>query len=252
MKFIPGVEQTDTGQTAYWFAFRGDKLLISTEQNKVTLPCAVTLACLEISPLRTQYLGSIDGKPCCSAELADGTVTPEGMAFIGLRQLFGMIEGDLFAVAGLARQIIEWDKTHQYCGKCGGPTSTQVGERAKICPHCDLISFPRISPAIIVALTKGDELLLARGNRFAVPMYSVIAGFVEAGETLEECVKREVKEEVGLDVDKITYFGSQAWPFPNSLMIGFTAQYAGGEINIDPSEILDAQWFKADNLPLIP
>jgi NAD+ diphosphatase len=126
------------------------------------------------------------------------------------------------------------------------------GQRAKQCPQCKLVNYPRLSPSIIVAVRRGNELLLARSPRFPAGMYSVLAGFVEPGETLEQAVEREVQEEVGLTVKNICYFGSQPWPFPNSLMIGYRAEYAGGEIQIDRVEIEDAGWYTAEHLPAIP
>jgi NAD+ diphosphatase len=125
-------------------------------------------------------------------------------------------------------------------------------ERAKKCPNCGLLHFPRLAPAIIVAIERGDRLLMARSRRFTTGMYSVLAGFVEPGESLEETVAREVKEEVGISLKDIKYFGSQPWPFPHSLMIGFTATYASGEIVMDDSEIEDAGWFTVDSLPPLP
>jgi NAD+ diphosphatase len=140
----------------------------------------------------------------------------------------------------------------QYCGRCGSRTQTKEKERAKVCPQCGLHNFPRRSPAIIVAVERGEEILLARSAHFPRGMFSVLAGFVEPGETIEECVVREVKEEVGITVGNIRYFGSQPWPFPNSLMLGFTAEYVGGELVLDPTEIAEAGWFRADALPSIP
>ncbi|GIW04292.1 MAG: hypothetical protein KatS3mg059_0912 [Thermomicrobiales bacterium] len=175
-----------------------------------------------------------------------------GFACCGLRALYGRVSDDLFAVAGRAAQIIEWDRTHQYCGRCGTPTETAPAERAKRCPRCGLLSFPRLSPAIIVLVERGDEVLLARSPHFAEGMYSTLAGFVEPGESLEEAVYREVLEETGIAVTGLQYFGSQPWPFPHSLMIGFTARYAGGEITIDRNEIEDARWFTAFTLPRVP
>jgi len=128
----------------------------------------------------------------------------------------------------------------------------RVAERAKECPQCGLLHFPRLAPAIIVLIERGDQLLLARSRRFATGMYSVLAGFVEPGESLEEAVVREIKEEVSLSVKDIRYFGSQPWPFPHSLMIGFTATYAGGEISMEDEEIEDAGWFTVDRLPPLP
>jgi NAD+ diphosphatase len=174
------------------------------------------------------------------------------MSFEGLRQVYGRLDEDLFWIATRAVQVVDWDRTHQFCGQCGTPTKTSLIERAKECPICGLLHFPRLSPAIIVLVERGHELLLARSRHFLPAMYSVLAGFVEPGETLEEAVVREVKEEVGLTVKEIKYFGSQPWPFPHSLMIGFTAKYASGEISLQDPEIEDAGWFTADNLPTIP
>jgi NAD+ diphosphatase len=168
------------------------------------------------------------------------------MTFLGLRPLLGLLDEDIFSVAGRALQILHWDRSHQFCGRCGSRFEPKGDERAKTCAQCGLISYPAVSPAIIVALIKDSEILLARSPRFQADFYSVLAGFVEPGETFEQCVRREVKEEVGIDVENIRYFASQPWPFPHTLMVGFTADYAGGVITID------AQWFKADDLPVIP
>jgi len=149
-------------------------------------------------------------------------------------------------------QIVNWDHTHQFCGQCGTPTVYRTAERARECPSCGLLSFPRVSPAIIVLVERGRQFLLARNHRFPPGRYSIIAGFVEPGETLEQAVAREIREEVGIQVSQIRYFGSQPWPFPHSLMVGFTAQYAGGEIHIDPAELEDAGWFTPDKLPDLP
>jgi len=166
--------------------------------------------------------------------------------------LFSRLGEEVIQVAGLANQLRLWNLNHQFCGKCGNPTENKTDERAKICPQCGLINYPRLSPAIIVAVIKDKQILLAHSSRFPSKFYSVLAGFVEPGETLETCVKREVREEVGLDVKNICYFGSQPWPFPDSLMVAFTAEYAGGKITTDNCEIADANWFSADNLPDVP
>jgi NAD+ diphosphatase len=127
-----------------------------------------------------------------------------------------------------------------------------TGERAKRCPACNLHAWPRVSPAVIARVTRGNEILLARGRRFPDPIYSVLAGFVDPGESLEEAVVREIREEVGVEVTDLCYFGSQPWPFPHSLMVGFTARWAGGEIRIDEEELVDAAWFDVDALPPVP
>ena len=169
-----------------------------------------------------------------------------------MRSLFGVLDENLIWIAGRANQLVNWNQTHLYCGGCGHRTEFKIDERAKICPQCNLTNYPRLSPAVIVAVLKDDQLLLGRNKRFKLPFYSVLAGFVEPGETLEQCVEREIREEVGITVKNIRYFGSQPWPFPNSLMIAFTADYAGGEISLDGSEIIDADWFAKENLPKIP
>lgn len=252
-KFKAGIRPPQAqGEGALWFAFCKDRLLVVEGGATVTVPQLQGLPQVKLVPLRWQYLGDYEGSPCFSAELAQDAKAPQGMSFQNLRQLFEALPQELFALAGRAKQIMEWDRDHQFCGRCGDSMVAQTEDRSKKCPACGLISFPRLAPAIIVAVTRGDEILLAHAARFAAGWYSVLAGFVEPGETLEEAVAREVYEEVGIRVKDIGYFGSQPWPFPHSLMVGFTAQYAGGEIRLDPREIKDARWFKADQLPNIP
>jgi len=207
---------------------------------------------LGISAVRTQYLGTLEGKPCYSAEIYPDIAAPSGMSFCDLRSTFAILEEDVWLLAGRALQIMNWEQTHQYCGRCGAAAVDDPEDRAKLCPRCGLKSFPRVAPAVIVAVTKGDRILLARAKRFPVKLYSVIAGFVEPGETLEECLVREVGEETGVEVGGLRYFGSQPWPFPHSLMIAFTAEWRGGDIRIDEREIVEAGWFKAGELPPIP
>ena len=240
-------------KAAWWFVFRENDLLIHLTEEQARIPRIVRPEQLSLLPLRTQYLGQLDGVPCFSAEIAtdEGNV-PEGMAFRALRPLYNSLPEEFFRMTGRAFQIMHWDRTSQYCGRCGHQTSLLDHERAKICDHCQLTIYPRISPAIIVAVIKERQILLAHAPRFPKSLYSVVAGFVEPGETFEECVRREVKEEVNIDVTDIRYFGSQPWPFPDSLMVGFTARYAGGEIQVDQQEILDAGWFSPDNLPELP
>jgi len=207
--FVPAVvPPSKKHEPAWWFVFRGDKLLIAlTNEATVILPCLTDLELLGLKPVREQYLGTLDGRPCYSAELVAHVSAPQGMAFRGLRGLFGLLKEDLFWMSGRAVQIVNWAQMYQYCGRCGTPTVNVTNERAKVCPKCGLMNFPRISPAIIVAIIKGDQILLARAHRHPAGLYSVIAGFVEPGETLEECVGREVKEEVSIEVRNICSFG---------------------------------------------
>jgi NAD+ diphosphatase len=252
-EFIPGITPpTERTEPAWWFAFQQNKLLVRTESSQLSLPCLVHFGEVGLIPLCQHYLGNLEGRHCFAVEVAEEAKPPPGMTFEGLRQVYGRLDEDLFWIAARAVQIVEWDKTHQFCGRCGVRMKTRPTERARECPRCGLLHFPRLAPAIIVLIERGKQLLLARSKRFATGMYSVLAGFVEPGESLEEAVEREIREEVGLNVKEIRYFGSQPWPFPHSLMIGFTATYAGGEISIDASEIETAGWFTVDNLPPLP
>lgn len=251
--FVPEVtfpnEPTVPG---WWFAFSSNKLLVHTNEKDSQIPNLVSLKDIGLDPIRTQFLGTLDNQPCYSAELSRDAVIPEGMALRGLRELYGILDEDLFALSGRAVQIMEWDRTHQFCGHCATPMTQLPTERAKRCPHCGLVNYPRLSPAVIVLITRGEDLLLARAPHFPTGMYGLIAGFVEPGEALEDTIIREVREEVGITVKNPCYFGSQPWPFPNSLMIGFTAQYEAGEIAIDSQELEAAGWFRKHNLPIIP
>ncbi|MBW1708693.1 MAG: NAD(+) diphosphatase [Deltaproteobacteria bacterium] len=253
MRFIPAVVPiSEANEPEWWFLFREYKLLVKKEGEAFSIPYLEDLETFNLSPVRTQYLGTLDGRPCYSGELADHADPPPGMAFQGLRSLFESMGPELFGLAGRAFQIVDWDRTNQFCSRCGEHVETKSDERAKVCPKCGMLNYPRLSPAVIVAVLKENQILLARNGRFPNGFYSVLAGFVEPGETFEDCVKREVKEEVGLEVKNIRYFGSQPWPFPNSVMIGFIADYDKGEITIDGNEIKDAGWFPASDLPLIP
>jgi len=246
---VPPAQRSDP---AWWFAFMGDRLLVHVDSSGVKVPYLRDFSELGLTIFRQQYLGRLNRHHCYSVEVPEGTVAPAGMAFEGLRQVYGRLDENLFWIAARGVQIVDWDRSHQFCGRCGAPMEAKATERAKLCPRCGLHHFPRLAPAIIVLVERGRALLLARSRHFAKGMYSVIAGFVEPGETLEEAVVREVREEIGISIKEIRYFGSQPWPFPHSLMIGFTATYEDGEIVLDDSEIEDAGWFTRDNLPPLP
>ena len=250
-RYIPSViPNHENDDYAYWFVFNQDKMLIT--DSKIKIPYVKDIKELNIIPVRTQHIGTLEGHPCYSVEVNSKRNELKEMDFRKLRSLYGILDEDIFLLAGKAFQIVNWDQTHQYCGRCGTPTEDLKGENAKICPECGFVSYTRISPAMITAVLKGDEILLAHGRDFPENWYSILAGFVEPGETLEECVKREVMEEVGIKVKNIKYFGSQPWPFPHSLMIGFISEYESGEICVDDHEITDAKWFHVDDLPELP
>jgi NAD+ diphosphatase len=247
--------------SAYWFAFQGDRLWVYPGAEGARVPRAADFARMGIAPLRRQYLGYLQNgqEPhihCYAVELDPEAPLKDGLVAGGLRELHPQLDETFFKLAGRAVQVVDWDRSHQYCGRCGTPTEMVPGERARRCPDCGQASYPRIAPAIIIAVVRrtqaGNRLLMARNHRFPPGRYSVVAGFVEPGESLEEAARREVWEEVGIQIQKIRYFGSQPWPFPHSLMVGFTAEYAAGEIVVEEAEIADAQWFAPDDLPGLP
>lgn len=203
-------------------------------------------------PRAALYLGELEGVPCFAQLLGDGEPPPEGTDAIALRQLFGALPDDDFAIAGRALGVTAWDRDHRYCGRCGSPTEASRTERVRTCSRCGHGCYPRLSPAVIALIERDGRALLARNARFPRPFYSTLAGFVELGESLEAAVAREIHEEAGIAITDIRYFGSQPWPFTGSLMIGFTARWAGGEIVPEPTEIADADWFGPDELPQVP
>jgi NAD+ diphosphatase len=230
---------------------RGDLLIIEAD-DEIRFPTWDDLRRLDLLTLRNQFLGDLDDEPLWSAELPAEFEPPAGLALLGLRSLHGRVSDEVFTLAGRAAQIVAWDRDHQYCGRCGTQMEPVPGERARQCPACGLISYPRLSPAIIVLIERGEEILLARGHQFPPGRFGIVAGFVEPGESLEEAVQREISEEVGLEVSSITYFGSQPWPFPHGIMIGFRAQYASGDISLDDGELAEAAWYSTETLPTVP
>jgi NAD+ diphosphatase len=248
MSFIPASQPAEPASPQAWcFAFvQRELLLLDTE--------APTLAPMDATALIAQatvrhYLGRLAAVDCWALTLPE---SPPGWRRMPLRAAMMSLDPTLGALAGRATQVLEWDRTHRYCGVCATPTTLQPGERARICPACGHTAYPRLSPAMMALVWRPGELLLARSPHYTAGMYSALAGFVEAGESLEDCVHREVAEEVAVTVDGLRYYGSQSWPFPNSLMVAFTARWTGGEIVPQPGEIEHAQWFALDALPNIP
>lgn len=251
-RFRPSVTPPTPGTVddalAIWFVCRPGEILVAAD-NPAAIPTGRDIDVLGVPSVRRHFLGYFDGQPCWSVEPDPDAALPDSLTYLGLRGLYGHVPDELFALAGRAVQVVEWAATHRFCGRCSAPTAPVPGERAVRCPACGLVNYPRLSPAIIVLVERDGRALLAQGANFTNGMHSTLAGFVEPGETLEEAVRREIYEEVGVHVTDIRYFGSQPWPFPHSLMIGFTAQYAGGELDPDPSEIAAAGWFAPDALP---
>ena len=233
------------------FVFRGQALLL--REDELALPDALTHAALGLPPEQTLAVGLLGESYCSASWVAEGAAPPAGHAFKPLRALLGAMDEVLLSVAGRAWQIADWSRTHRFCGACGSRTQAVSGERCVRCPACGHTAYPRISPAMMVLVKKGDAILLARHTASPTGRFSALAGFLEAGESIEDAVHREVFEEVGLCVRDLRYFGSQSWPFPHSLMIAFTAEYEGGEIVLDENEIAEAHWYgPGDALPPIP
>ncbi len=235
------------GMPAVRFVFRdGQNLLVDPARPGCLLEVPEFAAATAIP------LGWLDGNPCLAVALPAETPPPPGLEFVGLRSLYGQMDERLRCLAGGGFQLLHWQRTHRFCGACGTPTQPKPGERALTCPACGQTVFPRLDPAVIVGVLREGRLLLARNQRFRGNLHSLIAGFVEVGESLEQTVAREIREEVGIAVDRIRYFGSQSWPFPSTIMLGFVAHHAEGELHPDGQEIVAADWFARDRLPEIP
>lgn len=254
MRFESALGPAASDAAGWWFFFHGTDLLVSDgDDGTPAVPRADGPAALGLRPDTASHVGDLDGVPCFAAGFYEAPAAlPAGHRFVGLRELFGVLPEPLYAAGGRAAHIAQWELAHRFCGRCAHPTELHAHERARHCAHCGQLYYPQISPAVIVAVRRGDEILLARSARFRTQMFSVLAGFVEPGETLEECVRREIREESGIEVQNIRYFASQPWPYPNSLMLGFTADYAAGDIQVDGVEVLEAHWYRADALPQIP
>lgn len=233
------------------FVFRRDELLV--EETSSVLPDTALCASIGLAPAALQPVWLQPGSPYRTVHVEPGTEAPEGYAFKKLRSLFGVFDDEGMALAGRAYQIAEWARTHRFCGVCGTPAERLGHEFCLRCPSCGFSAYPRISPAMMVLIRKGDSILLARHTTNAASRYTALAGFVEPGESIEQTVHREVLEEVGLKVGNLRYFGSQSWPFPHSLMVAFTADYVSGDIRVQEDEIADARWFgPGDPMPDIP
>lgn len=235
--------------SAYWFIFEQDTLWLTTGNT----PGISYLPEFELPDASAYLVCHLNNKPCYVTNknnFSDHLL--KNLSPIPFRQAHDLLTPDIFKLAIKAKALLHWLHVNQYCGVCGQPTNILFPELAKKCTSCSALFYPKTSPSVIVLIERGNEILLARSPNFLTGMYSALAGFIEPGETAEETLEREVFEEVGLTINNIRYFDSQHWPFPNSFMIGFFADYANGEIKIDNIEIIDAQWFTKDNLPILP
>jgi NAD+ diphosphatase len=246
--FVP-LHAPQPGAHQHVFVFRGGALLV--READLSLPDEAACLALGVPLSQSRAVGMLGQHFCRAAWVDTSAGEPAGgFAFRPLRSLFDTLDPQLMAVAGRAFQIAEWARTHRFCGACGGAMEALAGERCMRCTVCGHAAYPRISPAMMVLVKKGDAILLARNARSPTGRFSALAGFLEAGESVEDAVHREVLEEVGVRVRDLRYFGSQSWPFPHSLMIAFTAEWDSGEIAVDAHEIAEARWFgPGDALP---
>jgi NTP pyrophosphohydrolases containing a Zn-finger, probably nucleic-acid-binding len=253
-RYVPAFLPTETSAEGAWVLILMQKsILLRKTGDFFCIPDKNELADILQSHIDLIYIGTYEGHGCYCQRLSEPVQLPENMEWVDLMKISDL-SGDsgLFILAGAANHILHWISANQYCGRCGHKMEDKKEERARSCPNCKNIVYPRISPATITAIFRGDQILLAHNRNFRPELYSLIAGYVEPGETLEQCVAREIGEEVGIKVKNIRYFSSQPWSFPDSLMMAFTAEYDSGDVAVDNSEITDAAWFRADSLPVIP
>lgn len=242
---------TGAPEEVLWFIFHDERLLVFDDAT-VRVPLVADPEDLGLQTTFRREIGDLGGQECRVAISTPDSEPPEGMTFQDLRSLLPAMEEGFFGMAGRAKQVAAWHTNHRFCGRCGSETEPLPTEMAKKCPVCGMTYYPRLSPAVIVLVRRGERILLARSPGFPKGLYSVLTGFVEPGESMEQTIRREVREEVGVEVNNIRYFSSQPWPFPNSLMVGFTADYAGGELRLEPGEIEDADWYGPDEFPTLP
>jgi len=232
-----------------WFIFHKSSLLLQRVPHGIRV-----LPRVEKPPVHPEgalhQLGRYRNQPCV-AYATSQTPDPNGWDLPDLRTAYDLIELDLHPFANKGFELIYWDRQSQYCSACGTPThmSTDI---SKSCPACNREIFPTLTPAVLAMVRKGDSILLARAHSFREPFYSILSGYLDQGESLEECVCREVFEETGITVRNVTYFGSQSWPFPSNLMIGFVADYESGELQLQEKELESGAFYTRDNLPRLP
>jgi NAD+ diphosphatase len=252
-RFVPG-SRAPRDAEGLGLLVAGTDVVVQLDGDQIALPSRAHVQSLaEPGTAAWLYLGTLGGRPCHAAALAspEAQVAPP-FARVPARQLFDRLDAEHLAAVGQAMAVVEWNTMHRYCGRCAGETELRAEERVRRCPRCDAHFHPRIAPAVIVLVTRGRQMLLARNVRFPPGRFSAVAGFAEPGESLEQAARREVREEVGVELAELRYFGSQPWPFGHSLMIGFVAEHAGGDVRVDGDEIVEADWFSADRLPELP
>ncbi len=236
----------DSGGEGYGLLLRGNKLLLAATEQGVRLPLG------EWPKQNALHLGSWQGRPCRLIELTVEDKVPTGLQAFSLINDEPHLPIDILSLGGMARMILHWVKNSRFCGCCGRSMTWLPSEWGRYCPECKAHYYPAIYPCAIVLVRRPGEVLLVRKPIWAPNRYSLVAGFQEFGESLEETAVREIKEETGVRVHNLRYVGSQCWPFPSQLMAGFVADYLGGEVEVETAELEDARWFRVDDLPSLP
>lgn len=240
----------DLGGSGVWLLLQGGAMLVVRTEQGYALPAgdSPVLAALT-APL---YIGQWQNKPCRMLKVPAATKLPSQFHKEPLRSMETKISIELLTLGGIGQMIYHWEDNSKNCGHCGEKMIRLKGEWGKECQHCNISHYPRVHPCVIGLVIKGDEILLARKPEWTDWRYSLVAGFVEFGESLEETMMRETVEETNIQIKNLRYVGSQSWPFPSQLMCGFVADYAGGEIKLNDHELADAKWCKLDQLPTLP
>ena len=242
-------------QPDLWFVFQNEAMLLDVSLDFPRVPMGLEISALGLDFETKHLVGLYNDTPSFAVQITSlvNIELPPGFIFLPVRQaLLSFNDDRFFYIVSRAREVLLWNTRTQFCGCCGEQTRHCDDHPAKVCPSCNSLFFPQISPAMLVIIWRGDEILLGRSAHFLPGVYSALAGFVDPGESLEACVEREVQEEVGLCIKNIRYFSSQSWPFPSNLMLGFFAEYDSGDIRVDQDELEDAQWFNIHNLPALP
>lgn len=241
---------TSNNNESFWFIFYKDNLLLEKKAGEYTIPCSAKVPFHEkgITIHEIADSGEIPSRAFAIDRMIEES---DQFVMVGLRASYDYIEESLYKMAGKAHEILHWDRNSRYCPACGVRT-IQTTPICKQCPQCKQEFYPVISTAIIVLIRKEDSILLVHARNFRGNFHGLVAGFLETGESLEECVRREVMEETGITIKNITYFGSQPWPYPSGLMTGFIADYASGELRLQEEELSTGAFFTKDNLPELP
>jgi NAD+ diphosphatase len=238
--------------TDYALIFKGDNLLATKNENPFIIPF-LEISISTLNDMEYFFLGTFEGKKIYAISNAQTEIeNHEILSSISVRDALMIADSKTAQLISSGKQLLHWHRSSIYSGCCGAKTSLSETETAKVCQACNKLIYPTIAPVVIVLIERETQVLLARSPHFSKGVYSTIAGFINPGESAESAIHREVKEEVGIEIKNISYFKSQAWPFQSSLMLGFRAEYADGEIHVDGKEIEDAKWFNISSLPPLP